>query len=145
MRTRFTAFAFIVFITISCSKKGSDGSGESVDPLVKESIVRGEAVYKQSCLPCHMADGGGAPPMNPPLTGTSFVKGDKAVLAGIVLKGMSNEPVDGEKYHNVMPAMDMLNDEQIADVLTYVRNSFGNKESAVLSNDVKLVREKDPD
>jgi len=92
-----------------------------------------------------MADGGGAPPMNPPLTGTSFVKRDKAVLAGIVLKGMSNEPVDGEKYHNVMPALEMLSDEQVADVLTYVRNSFGNKESAITADDVKLIREKDPD
>src|SRR3954471_10949332 len=122
------AVCLLVF-TISCSKKGSDASGESSDPLIKESIVRGESVYKQSCVACHMADGGGAPPMNPALIATSFVKGDKAVLAGIVLKGMSNEPVDGQSYHNVMPAMDMLSDQQIADVLTYVRNSFGNKES----------------
>jgi mono/diheme cytochrome c family protein len=140
-----TAFIFFAIVTISCSKKGSDASAESSDPSLKQSSTRGEAVYKQSCIACHMADGGGAPPMNPPLTGTSFVKGDKAVLAGIVLKGMSNEPVDGEKYHNVMPALDMLSDQQIADVLTYVRNSFGNKESAITADEVKLVREKDPD
>lgn len=140
-----TAFAFLIFVTIACSKKGSDASAESSDPSLKESITRGEVVYKQSCIACHMADGGGAPPMNPPLIGTSFVKGDKAVLSGIILKGMSNEPVDGEKYHNVMPALDMLSDQQIADVLTYVRNSFGNKESGVTPDDVKLVREKDPD
>src|SRR3982751_3083826 len=127
---------FLVIITISCSTKRSGDSGESPDPSLKESIVRGEAVYRQSCIACHMADGGGAPPMNPPLIATSFVKGDKALLAGIVLKGMSNEPVDGEKYHNVMPAMDMLTDQEVADVLTYVRSSFGNKESAVSENDV---------
>ncbi len=139
------ALAFIVLITIGCSKKGSDNSSESSDPSLGEAMLRGEQIYKQSCLVCHMADGGGAPPMNPPLIGTSFVKGDKAVLAGIVLKGMSNQPVDGEKYHNVMPALDMLSDQEIADVLTYVRNSFGNTESAVTPDEVKLVRSKDPD
>ncbi len=141
-----TAALFLILVSVSCSKKsGSDGSKELSDPSFQESMLRGEAVYKQSCLVCHMADGGGAPPMNPPLIATSFVKGDKAVLAGIVLKGMSNEPVDGEKYHNVMPALDMLSDQEIADVLTYVRNSFGNKESAITPDDVKLVRTKNPD
>jgi mono/diheme cytochrome c family protein len=142
---RITLALVLLACITSCSRNGSETSGESSDPLLKESIVRGEAVYKQSCIACHMPDGGGAPPMNPPLIATSFIKGDKGTLAGIVLKGMSNEPVDGQKYHNVMPAMDMLSDQQIADVLTYVRNSFGNKENAVTMDDVKLVREKDPD
>ncbi|MEJ0057421.1 MAG: hypothetical protein WDN75_18245 [Bacteroidota bacterium] len=63
--------------------------------------------------------------MNPSLSGTSFVKGDKNTLIPIVLKGMSNQVIDGQKYHNVMPPLDFLTDEQVADVLTYVRNSFG--------------------
>jgi mono/diheme cytochrome c family protein len=145
MRVGLPLVLVVVATTFSCSKTGSDGSRESSDPALAEAISRGEIVYKQYCVACHMADGGGAPPMNPPLVATSFVKGDKAVLAGIILKGMSNEPVDGEKYHNVMPALTVLTDQQIADVLTYVRNSFGNKESAVTAEVVQIVREKDPD
>lgn len=91
-----------------------------------------------------MADGGGAPPMNPPLSQTSFVLGDKKVLIPIVLNGMSLQEIDGEKYHNVMPALDYLTDEQIGDVLTYVRNSFGNKESRVTPNEVNSLRRNNP-
>jgi len=140
---RIASAFFCSLLFISCSKKGSGDEKESPDPALQKSIVRGEAIYKQSCIACHMADGGGAPPMNPPLMATSFVTGEKDLLIGIVLKGMSGEAVDGQKYHNVMPAMDMLTDREIADVLTYVRNSFGNSRTAIDSVDVKLIREKD--
>lgn len=141
---RIISFFVAVLTIISCSKKGSEGSASS-DPSLDASILRGEAVYKQSCIACHMADGGGAPPMNPPLIATSFIKGDKATLIGIVLKGMNGQPVDGQKYHNVMPPLDMLSNRQIADVLTYVRNNFGNKESAIDSVEVEVVRQTKPE
>src|SRR5689334_9305390 len=66
-------------------------------------LSSGESVYKQYCLTCHLANGAGAPPMNPPLIKTSFVLGEDKALIGIVLKGMSNTLVDGERYRNVMP------------------------------------------
>ena len=53
---------------------------------------------------------------------------------------MSNQIIDGQKYHNVMPPLDFLTDDQVADVLTYVRNNFGNKESAIASEEVKASR-----
>ena len=80
--------------------------------------------------------------MNPTLSRTSFVLGDKKVLIPVVLGGMSNQIIDGENYHNLMPPLDFLPDEQIADVLTYVRNNFGNKESAVSAEEVKALRKK---
>jgi mono/diheme cytochrome c family protein len=129
----------IVVLVTSCKKK-ENSSETATDPVTTESIARGQIVYKQYCIACHMADGLGAPPMNPPLSGTSFVKADATTLVPIVLKGMSNQSVDGQKYHNVMPPMDFLTDEQIADVLTYVRNSFGNKEGVITSEDVLLIR-----
>ena len=104
-------------------------------------LAQGKKVYTQYCLTCHQADGGGVPNMNPPLSQTTYVLGDKARLAGIVLHGFSEQvDIKGEAYNNVMPAHDFLTDAQIADLLTYVRHSFGNKASAVSAAEVKAVR-----
>ena len=107
------------------------------------SIDRGKKVYTERCLTCHQADGGGVQNMNPPLTKTKWVLGDKVQLIQIVLKGLSTGvEIDGDSYHNVMASHADLSNLQIADVLTYVRNSFGNKAKAVTEADVKSVRAK---
>jgi mono/diheme cytochrome c family protein len=112
---------------------------------LKAAIARGKTVYENNCLACHQPDGSGVPSMNPPLTKTKWVLGDKKVLAKIVLKGLQGGEIeiDGDKFHNPMPPMEsMLNDQEIADVLTYVRNSFGNKASMVTVAEVKALRAK---
>jgi len=109
----------------------------------KASIERGKAVYAANCLTCHQPDGSGVPMMNPPLIKTKWVLGDKSVLINQVLKGSKNTvEIDGDTFHNTMPAQAHLTDEQIADVITYVRNSFGNKASAVSVAQVKQLRAK---
>ena len=115
------------------------------DPALAASLTRGAVVYKNVCITCHQADGGGVPNMNPPLIKTQYVLGDKARLAHIVLAGLA-EPIEinGDDYKQHMPAQAYLTDQQVADVLTYVRNSFGNKASAVQVAEVKAVRDKLP-
>ncbi|MFM2146161.1 MAG: hypothetical protein RL732_997 [Bacteroidota bacterium] len=111
----------------------------------KAVMAKGKLVYESLCIACHQPDGGGVPRMNPPLTGTSYVLGDKKVLIRIVLKGLKGGEVeiDGDRYENPMPPQqDALTDQQIADVLTYVRNSFGNKGSAVTVAEVAVERKK---
>lgn len=109
----------------------------------KKAMDNGKKVYDTYCLACHQADGGGVPRLNPPLTKTTYVLGDKKRLVQIVVKGM-NEPleIDGETYDNAMAAHDFLTDQEVADVLTYVRNSFKNKASAVTAAEVKAIRAK---
>lgn len=104
-------------------------------------MARGEKVYKVSCITCHQVDANGVPYLNPPLVKTKFILGDKKKLIQIVIKGKT-EPVeiDGVTYTNPMPAQVQLNDQQIADVLSYVRNNFGNKASLVTLAEVKAVR-----
>jgi mono/diheme cytochrome c family protein len=111
------------------------------DPALAGAMTRGAVVYKNVCITCHQADGGGVPNMNPPLIKTTYVLGDKARLAHIVLAGLA-EPIEinGDDYKQHMPAQAYLTDQQVADVLTYVRNSFGNKASAVQVAEVKAVR-----
>jgi len=101
----------------------------------------GKKLYEQYCLTCHQANGGGVPKMNPPLIKTSYVTGDKKKLIQWVLKGsVENVPIDGKYYSNNMPAQNYLKDEEIAGILTYIRNSFGNKASAITPTEVKNIR-----
>lgn len=104
------------------------------------AIAAGKAVYTQNCLSCHQADGGGVDGLNPPLIKTSYVLGDKARMVKVVLNGLQGVDIDGEEYNNAMPSYDFLTDQQIADVLTYVRNSFGNKAAPISMAEVKATR-----
>jgi mono/diheme cytochrome c family protein len=109
----------------------------------KATMERGKQVYMQYCVACHQIDGGGVPGLNPPLEKTSFVLGSKSKLVKIVLKGMNtHEEIAGETYTNVMPPFDYLKDQQVSDVITYIRNSFGNKATAATLAEVKAARMK---
>jgi mono/diheme cytochrome c family protein len=113
----------------------------------KITMDSGKKVYDAVCLACHQASGMGVPRVNPPLVKTSYIKGSKTKLIQIVLKGMNSEQdgdIDGETYTGVMAPHSDLTDRQIADVLTYVRNSFGNKGTVVTPAEVKAVRVKLP-
>jgi mono/diheme cytochrome c family protein len=108
---------------------------------LKASMDRGKIVYTARCLTCHQIDGGGVQNMNPPLIKTKWVLGDKSQLIQIILKGLNTGVViDDMEYHNVMASHKDLSDLQIADVLTYIRNSFGNKARAVTEAEVKAER-----
>lgn len=108
---------------------------------LKAAIISGQKVYADNCLSCHQADGGGIPNMNPPLIKTEYIMGDKTRLIKIVLNGFNeNVEINGNTYSNNMPSHDYLTDQQIADVLTYVRNSFGNKAPHITRAQVKAVR-----
>lgn len=109
-------------------------------PLAAQ-IARGKKIYQQQCLSCHQVDGTGVMNMNPPLVKTTFVLGDKTALIKIVVNGMTTPlTIDDYEYHNVMPPHTTMTDQQIADVLTFVRHSFGNKAAPVTAADVKKAR-----
>jgi mono/diheme cytochrome c family protein len=98
------------------------------DPQLDESIKRGKEAYVLYCQNCHLEDGQGMPETNPPLAKADYIKKPAKTLIGIILKGQSDEVVvNGKKYNAIMPAQEYLTDDQIADVLNYVRNSWGNK------------------
>lgn len=105
------------------------------------SLVKGKLLYNKHCLACHQSDGGGVMGLNPPLIKTDYVLGDQKRLINIVLKGLNKDiEIDGETYANPMPALGHLSDQEVADVLSFVRNSFGNKASVITPAQVKTVR-----
>jgi mono/diheme cytochrome c family protein len=104
---------------------------------------RGKQIYEQTCLPCHQADAGGVPGMTPPLRKSPYVQGAPARLIGILLQGLNDGvEIDGETYTNPMPPFGaVLKDEDIADVLSYLRSHFGNKAAPIGKPQVSRIRQ----
>jgi len=104
-------------------------------------VERGKRVYTQSCAMCHAAEGKGMESVFPPLAGAEIAVGDPKRVIAIVLRGLSGPiTVKGKTYDGVMPPQNLLSDDQIADVVTYVRNSWGNKVPGVSAADVTAIR-----
>jgi mono/diheme cytochrome c family protein len=111
-------------------------------------FIKGKAIYSREgyCNTCHQPDGAGLSPSGfPPLAGTPWVTGSEERLIKITLKGLQG-PIEvlGQKYGGQVPMTPfagLLNDEEVAAVLTYVRNSFGNRASAITAENVGKVRE----
>ena len=131
----------LLLMVFAASQAQVKHKAKSKLPGIAASIAKGKDVYMQTCVTCHQVDGGGVQNMNPPLIKTTYVLGDKTKLITIVLNGFNEKvEIEGNTYTNVMPSHDFLKDQDIANVLTYVRNSFGNKASAVTAIEVKKVR-----
>jgi mono/diheme cytochrome c family protein len=110
---------------------------EEVNPL-----VLGEKLYKSSCVSCHQASGQGVPGQYPPLVDSRWVDGPPHRLKRILLHGLEGPvTVRGETYDGNMPAFGkQLDDEKIAAVLTYIRQSWGNQASAIPAESVAATR-----
>ncbi|GAB3536499.1 cytochrome C-552 [Pontibacter brevis] len=99
-----------------------------------ESVKRGKEVYSSTCQSCHMAAGEGIPGAFPPLAKSDFLMKDQKRAVGVVVHGLSGEvKVNGQTYNMVMPPQSHLTDQQVADVLNYVQNSFGNKSTTAVT------------
>ncbi|MBN8538599.1 MAG: nitrite reductase, copper-containing [Deltaproteobacteria bacterium] len=107
---------------------------------IEDRIKMGKNVYTQNCAACHQPDGKGVPGAFPPLAGSDYLKNDVKKIISAVKNGLSGPiKVNGEKYDGVMPSLG-LSDEDVANVLTYVYNSWGNSKKAVTPKQVSSVK-----
>lgn len=112
-------------------------------PAAYEKQPKGKKTYDRVCSPCHGADAKGIPSFSPALSGSKIVLGPSSKFIRVVLRGsdeLKTEP--GHNNKNSMPSQAILKDRRIANLLTYIRNNFGNKAPAIIADEVKLVREK---
>ena len=108
---------------------------------LKASITRGEDVYTAQCMSCHLEQGEGIESVYPPLAKSDYLMADKKRSIDETLYGLTGQiKVKGVTYDGVMTGFEALSDEDVSDVLNYIRNSFGNKGAAVTPEEVKASR-----
>lgn len=106
------------------------------------SMARGQDIYAAYCASCHLANGEGMPGFYPPVAKSDYMMADKNRSIREILYGVSGEMiVNGKKYNQEMSGFD-LTDAEVADVLNYIRNSFGNRGAAVTPAEVRAQRKK---
>lgn len=113
-------------------------------PKQIDPIALGRRLFTANCASCHQAGGGGVPGQYPTLHGTEQVNGAPSRLIKMVLNGLQGPiEINGTIYNGNMPAQkDILKDEQIAYILTYIRQEWGNTASPIAPEAVAYVREK---
>ncbi len=104
--------------------------------------VDGKQIYGGKCAACHQANGLGVAGVFPPLAESEWVVGDEKVLVNILLHGVNGEmSVKGTLYKGAMPAWNSMNDDELAAVMSYIRNDWGNKAGDILPATVAAQRE----
>lgn len=134
MRTCLIAIALLAATSTSFSQKK-----QKFD--LKASIDRGKELYIAQCMSCHMENGEGIEDVYPPLAKSDYLMADKARSIDNVIHGLSGEiVVNGKTYNMDMTSFD-LSDQEVSDVLNYIRNSWGNKGKPVTPDEVKAARD----
>ena len=111
----------------------------SAEPV--DSRPPGQRLYGVHCLACHQADGGGVPNMQPAIAGGNWVKGDARALALFVMSGgFDSASRKDSDVGNVMPPFRQLADADLAQILTYIRQKFGDGASPVNEADIAEAR-----
>ncbi len=128
--------AGLVFVSSAFIKPDTDASyiliaDQQTD--LQESIARGKEVYTEFCVQCHLATGKGNGDIVPPLDSSDWLEKKKTESIHAVKYGQAGEIiVNSKKYNGTMPPMGLSN-EEIADVMNYVRNSWSNKHSKMIT------------
>jgi mono/diheme cytochrome c family protein len=116
---------------------------EQKDLLGREVLEAGAKLYDTYCVACHQRDGRGDGSRFPPVASSRWVSGNPTRLISVVLNGLQGPiEVDGVTFNGVMPANAFLTDDQVSQLLTFLRQNFANHASAIRPQDVAEVRAK---
>jgi len=100
---------------------------------LSKSIVRGEEIYTDFCMQCHLPDGKGTPKVFPPLAGSDWLTNKRKESIHSLKYGLNGPiTVNGESYNSAMTSLG-LEDEEIADVMNYIMNSWGNTQKKMVT------------
>ncbi len=103
------------------------------DTKLSESIARGNEIYTDFCMQCHLPDGKGSPNVFPPLAGSDWLINKRKESIYSIKYGLNGPiKVNGKTYNSVMTSLG-LEDEEIADVMNYIMNSWGNTQKKMVT------------
>ncbi|HXJ97829.1 MAG TPA: cytochrome c [Gelidibacter sp.] len=122
-----------VFLSIVFSCNSEQLQPQEQSQELKESIKRGALVYEDFCMNCHLPDGKGTPNIYPPLADSDYLMKKREESIKAVKYGLAGEiTVNGKKYNNAMASLGLLDDE-VADVMNYILNSWGNADGKIVT------------
>nr|WP_029036744.1 copper-containing nitrite reductase [Salinimicrobium xinjiangense] len=126
--------------TVAGIEEKVEDSAPVAEMSLTDKMERGKQVYTQSCLACHQANGAGIPNAFPPLASADYLNADVHRAIEVVKFGLNGEiKVNGNVYNSSMPAQN-ISDEDVAAVLTYVYNNWGNNKTEVTQEMVKKAK-----
>lgn len=116
----------------------------SISNVKSQNFAKGKKIYEIKCLSCHQADGGGVPNMNAPLDGATNVIGNNISRIYQIIKNGYNERIalDGNYYSNAMTPNPDLKDQDIVEVINYIRNAWSNKAGTISLSQLKQQKKK---
>ncbi len=133
----------------SNQKKAEPLNAEQISSEIEKTLPEntqeiehaGKSIYDKYCLTCHKSDGSGVANVHPPLGPGSWVEREPKVLVSIMMKGLNGKiEVNGKVYNSFMPSHANLSDQEVADVLSYIRTSFGNQLEPITAEMVKNIK-----
>jgi nitrite reductase (NO-forming) len=136
----YTVFAFTATWALQACGGGNNAANSPVTTSMdKPAKVSGEEVYKRTCANCHQLDGKGIAKTFPPLAQSDFLLQKQNAIIQVVKGKNGDLVVNGQHYNNIMPPQ-ILSDEEVAAVLTYVYSQWGNTPQTVGADEVKAAR-----
>jgi mono/diheme cytochrome c family protein len=136
--------ALLVVVLAGCTQEEPGEMAQAVDAgtrTLEQRVARGEKLYAAHCAACHQASGHGLAGAFPPLAGADYLQAGPAAVVNVILNGLSGPiVVNGKEYNSVMPNLSYLNDSDVADVVTFVMNSWGNPGGEVSPAEVSAAR-----
>jgi nitrite reductase (NO-forming) len=132
--------ASALLLSIACAQELQSTPAQQATAAPPAAVMqRGQQIYQSYCKTCHQANGQGIPGVYPPLAKADYLKDKQATIRAVVFGLSGKIVVNGKTYNGVMPPAP-YNDADIAAVLTYVYNSFGNSGGIVTAQEVAAVR-----
>ena len=137
-RSRIAAVIWVACVTATAIANAESPAPDTRPP--------GQRLYARHCLSCHQADGGGVPNMQPAIAGGTWVQGDARALALFMMSGgFDSASRKDSDVGNVMPPFRQLADADLAEILTYIRQKFGNGAGSVTAADIAEARRSLPE
>lgn len=133
----------VIFILLGLTATIASLSFQQKQFDLTASIKRGQNIYIGYCISCHSDQGQGVEGVFPPLAKSDYLMADSKRAAQQILYGARGEMIVNGKTYNMEMTGFALSDEEVSDVLNYIRNSWGNKGPAVIPAEVKATRKKD--
>jgi nitrite reductase (NO-forming) len=120
-------------------------SAHAGELTVDEQVAAGKDLFNGTCATCHQPNGEGMPGVFPPLAKSDYIAADRKRLTSVMLHGLQGPvTVNGKEYNSIMPPMSQLTDDEVAQLATYVLNSWGNPGGHVTKDEAAAARKLKP-